>query len=69
VVKFKGVVHKPQGGFVGGASGDIVADQVAQQCWRTCKKTGKATGVTPGEVNTVLAAVLEVNQGALAAEF
>jgi hypothetical protein len=69
VVKLKSVVHKPQGGFVGGAPGDIVANQVAQQCWRTCKKTGKATGVTPGEVNTVLAAVLEVNQGALAAEF
>jgi len=69
VAKLKGVVHKPQGGFVGRASGDIVADQVPEQRRRTGKESGQTTGVAAGDVDAVLAAVLEVNQGALAAEF
>jgi hypothetical protein len=69
VVKLQGVVHKPQGSLVGGASSDIVADQVPQQRGGTSEETGKTTGVALRYIDAVFATILEVNQRARAAKF
>ena len=63
-----GVIDQPRSSLVGGFTGNVIPNEVSQQGGRTSEEPGQATGVSPGNINTVFAAVLEVNQRAFPAQ-